>query len=145
MNLDEILDMWHNDRNIDQSDMVSEAIRLAKLHPKYLQLLMKTKVSLTKKREQMSKLYIEKWKYYVDGIGDKVMTDEERKYSPKGKVIKSEADKYIHGDPEYIKIKTAIELLETQEKGLEHIMKEINQTPYYLNNINGTIKFLSGG
>jgi hypothetical protein len=64
LTLENILEEWQTDCEIDENNLDKSSIEIAKLHAKYLEMLSITKLKLKKTELNQKILLKEKWLYY---------------------------------------------------------------------------------
>ena len=64
LTLENILEEWQKDCQIDENNLDVSSIEIAKLHAKYLEMLSITKLKLKKTELNQKILLKEKWLYY---------------------------------------------------------------------------------
>ena len=144
MKLDEILELWEIDSVIDDNHLGETSTSTAKLHAKYLKLLINTKLRKTKLDIEYNSLRKAKIKYYR-GEMTKAELDEygwdQYQYN---KPLKSEMDEFLKGDADLAKILIRTEYIDTSIYALESIMQQIKQRDYQLSNGIKWKQFLAG-
>jgi len=64
MKLDEILDTWAEDCNMDRTELGEEALKIPKLHSKYLRTYTEERLLLRRMEEERKQLVLLKVDYY---------------------------------------------------------------------------------
>ena len=67
MKLDEILDLWKEDSQINNTEIGDEVIKIAKLHHKYYQILVNERFLLKSREAELKKLKLEKYEFFTQG------------------------------------------------------------------------------
>ena len=102
LNLEEILEHWSNDCNIDEHNLDKSSVDIAKLHAKYLQLLSVYK--LQKKRAEMNQkiLLKDKWLYYNGKMTENQIIEKNWEFDPFDgmKIMKGDMNYYYDSDPD---------------------------------------------
>jgi hypothetical protein len=144
MKYEDICDMWDNDSNVDMSNLGKSTVYCAKLHSKYLRLLLKEKKELRQLEASMKILKLEKTEFLLQGPS-KETQEKGWVLPPKGKIVKIELPLYLEADSDMIKLSLNIGSCQEKIYALESILKTINSMGY---NINAAIeyqKFMNGG
>ena len=148
MNLDEILEMWKSDSEINEHQLDNATIDSAKLHSKYLELFTITKLQLKKAEAELDILLRDKWEWY-NGRLDKATIDSLGwEYDPfKGcsKPLKTDMDRYYNADKEIQKAKGKVDYLKVQKETCEEIINTLRWRHQNIGNIIRWRQFLSGG
>jgi hypothetical protein len=145
MLLSEIMDNWEVDSVINKAHLADEALKGGQLHSKYMNILVRENLMLTKKKTEYNELLMQKYVLYTEGAHD-LATQKAHPYLPKsGKVLKSEVEKYLNADASMID--KTIELASQQEKVdfLRSIIKFIEKRSFDINNAIDHQKFMAGG
>jgi len=70
MNLNELLSEWENDSNINKANLSDEALRGAKLHSKYMNMLVRENMQLAKTKTEYNTTLMDKYLLYTEGAHD---------------------------------------------------------------------------
>jgi len=135
LNLDTILEMWKKDSPIDEMNLDDASRDTAKLHGKYLELLMTTKLQKQRRDSQMKTLLRDKWLWYNGKMSKEQIDDRGWEYDPYNglaKPLKGEMDYYYNSDPDIVKLNDQVEYLQTL---IDTLMK-------YFKTSSGDIKLL---
>lgn len=144
MKLDEIQEMWSADCEISDNHLGEESIKTAKLHAKYLKLIIDVKLRLTKARADYNALRKNKFRYYRGELSKDELNHLGWTQWQGVKPLKNEMDEFIQGDTDLINLNTKIEYLETMGYQLESIMNQLKARDWQLKNAVEWKKFLSG-
>jgi Recombination, repair and ssDNA binding protein UvsY len=131
MKLDDILDMWAEDCNMDRTELGEEALKIPKLHSKYLRTFTEERLLLRKMEQERKELVLLKSDYYRG-----VMPEEDLRangWEPfRLSVIKSEVPTYIEADQDIIKLNLRIAMQQEKVDTLESIIKSISNRGYLI-------------
>lgn len=144
MNLDDILVMWEADSAIDDNHLGEASTTTAKLHAKYLKLLVNAKLRRTKLEIDLNALRKTKIRYYRGELTRNELAElgwEQWQYN---KPLKAEMDEFLKGDDDLAKIQTRLDYIETLVYALESIMSQIKQRDFQLSNGIKWKQFLAG-
>lgn len=145
--LDDVLDMWKRDAEIEEMNLDESSRKTASLHAKYLELLTTTKLLLRRKEAQQKILLLDKWKYYTGQLTKDEMDEKGWDYNPFGgasKPLKSDMSYYYEADPELQKSQATIEYLQECITALESIMTNLTWRHQTIKNMIEWRKFTSG-
>ena len=144
MTLEEIMSNWEKDSVIDRTELGDEAIRIAKLHHKYYNMLSNERLILRKYEMDMKTLKLEKYEFYTQGPNEETVKKGWR-MPASGKILKSEVGMYLEADADVLKqgAKTAMQ----QEKvdALDSMVKSLNNRGYNIKAAIDWIRFTNGG
>jgi hypothetical protein len=144
MTLDEIQDNWEIDCDIDNNHLDTESVKTAKLHAKYIRLLVDAKLRISKLRTEYLELKKTKFRYYRGELSRQELNDlgwEQWQYA---KPIKNEMEQLLDGDTDIVKLKMKIEYIETMIYLLESILKSISDRTWSIKNSISFKQFLAG-
>mgnify|MGYP006269045023 CR=1 FL=1 len=143
MKLDEILDMWSQDCDIDRTELGQEALKIPKLHSKYLRHYTEERLILRKLEEEKRELIKMKHDYYRG-----IMPEEDLKangWEPfQLNVLKSDVPMHIDADQDVIKINLRMAMQSEKVDALESIIKSISNRGYLIKSAVDYEKFKVG-
>ena len=144
MTIDEILDMWVVDADIDDNYLGETTTATPKLHAKYLKLLMSTKLKYTKLQSDYNILRKNKFRYYRGELSRDELSNLGWEQWQGVKPLKNEMDEFLQGDEDLNKIKVRIEYLEAMIYQLESIMSQIKARDWQIKTAVDWKRFLAG-
>ena len=131
MKLDEILNMWAEDCHVDRTELGDEALKIPKLHSKYLRCFTEERLTLRKLEEEKRELLKTKNDYYRG-----VLPEEDLKangWEPfRYNVLKSDIPMHIDADQDIIKMNLKIAMQQEKVDTLESIIKSISNRGYLI-------------
>ena len=143
MKLEEILDMWTEDCIVDRTELGEEALKLPKLHSKYLRHFSEERLLLRKLEQERKELVLLKSDYYRG-----VLPEEDLKsngWEPfRLSVLKSDVPTYIEADQDIIKLNLRIAMQSEKVDTLESIIKSISNRGYLIKSAIDYEKFKVG-
>jgi len=143
MNIEQILDEWQQDATMDPTDIGKESIKTAKLHHKYLQMLIEERLVMKKVKSKHRRLYKEKWEYYLGLMSQEQL--QERGWEPMMlKGLKQDVDTYIEADEQMADLQLKLEYHEEKIEALESIIKTINNRGFQIKNFIDWERFKTG-
>jgi hypothetical protein len=144
MNIEEIQTMWEQDSIIDDNHLGEASTETAKVHSKYIKLMVGVKLKLTKARGDYNILRKNKFRYYRGELSREELTELGWQQYQLIKPLKNEMDEFLQGDQDLIALNTRIEYLETMGYLLEGILGQIKARDWQLKNGIEWKKFLAG-
>jgi hypothetical protein len=144
MNIEEIQTMWEQDSLIDDNHLGEASTETAKVHSKYIKLMVGVKLKLTKARGEYNILRKNKFRYYRGELSREELADLGWQPYQLIKPLKNEMDEFLQGDQDLITFSTRIEYLETMGYLLEGILGQIKARDWQLKNGIEWKKFLAG-
>ena len=142
--LDEIHNLWNTDKIIDSIVLDDESLNISKLHGKYLRILSTERSLFNKFNIDYASLNLEKKIFYQDGP-----TEETNAkgwiFSPKGKILKTEVQSYLDGDPDLIALTKKIAHQKEKVDVLTAIMNSLDKRTFQIQNAISFKKWEQGG
>jgi hypothetical protein len=143
MKIEDILDEWGRDVEIDRTELGEESLKIPKLHHKYLKIMIHEKMRLRKLEYDMKALKLEKYEFFSQGP-----TKEQKEAGwvlpAKGIVLKQEVPMYLEADKEIVDMSIKIGVQQEKVELLESIMKTIMNRNFILKNAIDFVKFTAG-
>lgn len=143
MKIEEILELWKADAEIDRTEIGDEAMKTAKLHHKYFQILVGERMILRNHEADMKKLKLEKYEFFTQGPNEETQA-KGWKLPAKGLILKSDIPMYMEADDQIVKLSLRVGLQQEKIALLESI---INMIVYRGNNLKVALewqKFVNG-
>jgi len=143
--IDEITALWDIDSDINQNHLDDESVKTAKLHSKYISLLMNTKLRFSKTKVDYNTLRKNKFRYYRGELSRQELIDlnwEQWQYT---KPLKNEMDEFLKGDSDITAMDLKLEYLNATIYLLESILKSISDRTWSIKNCITYKAFLAGG
>ena len=144
MNIEEIQQMWDKDSIIVDNHLGEASTETAKVHSKYIKLMVGVKLKLTKARGDYNILRKNKFRYYRGELSREELVELGWQQYQLIKPLKNEMDEFLQGDQDLITLNTRIEYLETMGYLLEGILGQIKARDWQLKNGIEWKKFLAG-
>lgn len=147
LKLDDILEMWKKDSEIDEMNLDEASRQSARLHSKYLELLSITKLRLNKQELNFKTLLKDKWLWYNGKMSKAEIDQRGWEYDPTNglKLLKGDMDKFYDSDPHIQEAQAKIEYTKTILNTLEEIMNNIRWRHSNIKNMIDWRRFTSGG
>jgi hypothetical protein len=147
LTLEQVLDHWKKDCEIDDLELDKSSRETPKLHAKYIDLLSQAKLQKQRKEMEFKKLLKDKFMWY-NGKMDKTMMDEKGwDYDPFDgltKPLKSDMDYFYESDPQIQALQSQIEYWKTMIDTLSDIVSNITWRHQTISNMIKWRQFTSG-
>ena len=140
--LDEVLELWKKDAEIDQTEPGRELLNIPKLHNKYLTILTKHKIAAKKAHFDYLRLRKDKVDYFQGRMEQLEL--EKRGWEPFQFVLKSDINTYLEGDMDLIKLLEKKVYHEEVVSVIESIMSELKQRTWQLRDFISWERFIGG-
>ena len=148
LTLEQILEQWKKDCEIDDLELDRSSRETPKLHAKYVELLSLAKLQKHRKEMEFKKLLKDKFMWY-NGKMDKATMDEKGwEYDPFDgltKPMKSDMDYFYESDPQIQTVQSQIEYWKTMIDTLSEIVSNITWRHQTISNMIKWRQFTSGG
>lgn len=133
MKLDEIMDMWAEDCQVDRTELGEESLKLPKMHSKYLRIFSEERLLLKKLEEERKELVKIKHDYYRG-----ILPEEDLKangWEPNRlNILKSDIPMHLDADQDVVKLNLRIAMQGEKVDALESIIRSINNRGYLIKN-----------
>ena len=143
MTIDEILENWHIDSQIDRTELGDAALDIPKLHHKYYQIFVKEKMILRKQESDMKQLKLDKYEFLTQGPNEETK-DKGWKLPPKGMILKGDLPMYLDADPDVVTLSLKIGYQQEKIELLDSIIKTIINRNFIIRNAIDWQKFTMG-
>lgn len=143
MKLEEIFDQWKIDSEIDKTELGDEALKIAKLHHKYYQILVSERLLLKSFESDMKRLKLDKYEFFSQGPNEETQA-KGWKLPAKGLILKADIPMYMDADEDIIKLSLKIGVQQEKIELLESIIRTLMNRGY---NVKAAIewqKFIMG-
>ena len=137
MTLDEILDLWHVDSQLDRTELGEEALKIPQLHSKYYKIFATERLKLRKLQAEHKELSKAKCEYYNGTIDYDEMRD--RGWDPNPlKILKQDIPQYVDADKDMINLNLKIAYHQEIVDFLDNAIRSLNSRGF---NISAAIKW----
>lgn len=143
--IEEIKTLWDIDSIIEANHLDDESVKTAKLHAKYIALLMDVKLQLSKNKSEYNILRKNKFRYYRGELSKQELSDLKWEQWQYNKPLKNEMDEILKGDSDITAKDLKLEYITTTIYLLESILKSIADRTWSIKNCIQYKVFLSGG
>ena len=144
MEIEEIMELWNTDTNVDRTELGDESLKIPKLHSKYYNILIKERLTLRKYLEDMKKLKLDKYEFFTQGPNEETK-DKGWRLPPKGMILKGDIPMYMDADQDVIDLTLKIGLQQEKVDLLESIIKTIINRNFVIKNAIEWNRFTMGG
>jgi len=146
MNLEQILEDWQTDCQINNIDLDSASRKTPELHAKYLSLLSHAKLKLKQAEFRQKDLMKQKWLYYNGKLSHEEIVKFGWEPDPFNglKILKGEMEHYVEADPELQDSEAKIEYIKTVIDTLKEIIDNLKWRHSTIKNIIEVRKFEAG-
>lgn len=140
--IDELLEEWRKDSDIDRTEPGKALLNIPKLHSKYLNILSRHRLLSKESDFKLNKMRKLKWEYYTG----KLDADDLKKYGwePFPFVLKSEISTYLESDEDINRFLAQKALNEEVVDICQSIMKELNSRTFQLRDFIQWERFIQG-
>lgn len=141
-NLEDLLEMWAKDAEVDRTEPGRELINIPKLHSKYLNILSRHRMLSRECEFKYNKMRKLKWEYYTGKLDDVAL----KKYGwePFPFVLKAEISSYLDSDEDVNKFRAQKMIHDEIVENCTSIMKELNSRTFQLRAFIDYEKFING-
>ena len=140
MNLEEIQELVDKDLKINDSELDLESIKTPQIHNKYMKLLTKFKLMMSRNESEFHIIKKQKWEYYTGKADPGVYAEKPFNL----KILRQDVDKYIDSDEDIIKLKQKSDYLNTVVDFLDRTVRQISNRTFTIKNAIDWKKFTSG-
>ena len=141
-NIEQILNNWTTDSDIDQTEPGKELLKIPKLHNKYLTILTKHKMAAKKANFDYLRMRKVKWEYYTGKLSREEL--EQYGWEPFQFTLKSDISTYLESDTDLIKLLEKKIYHEESVSVVEAIMSELKQRTWQLRDFITWERFIGG-
>jgi hypothetical protein len=140
--LDELLEEWRKDSDIDRTEPGKALLDIPKLHSKYLNILSRHRLLSKEAEFKYNKMRKVKWEYYTG----KLDQDELAKYGwePFPFVLKSDITTYLDSDDDLNKFSAQKVMNDEIVDVCSAILKELNSRTFQLRDFIAWERFIQG-
>jgi hypothetical protein len=143
MKIEDILEQWKIDSQIDRTELGDAALVIPKLHHKYYEIYIQEKLSLRSYETDMKKLKLEKYEFYTQGHTDQTKSLG-WELPARGMILKTDIPMYMDADKDTIKLSLKIGIQQEKVELLESIIKSLTNRGYQIKSAIDWVKFTNG-
>ncbi|NDH49368.1 MAG: hypothetical protein EBY41_02250 [Proteobacteria bacterium] len=131
MKIDEILDLWKKDSELDRTELGEESLRISQLHYKYYKIFSEERLLARKLESDFKKLKRLKFEYYNGTIAeDDLRANGWEPFTLK--VLKTDLNTYFESDEDLDRLSLRISLQNEKVTMLENIIKSLPARGYQI-------------
>jgi hypothetical protein len=140
--LDELLEEWRKDADIDRTEPGKALLDIPKLHSKYLNILSRHRLLSKEAEFKYNKMKKLKWEYYTGKLDD----DDLKNYAwdPFPYVLKSDLSTYMESDEDLNKYSAQKIMHDEIVEVCTAILKELNSRTFQLRDFIAWERFIQG-
>jgi len=140
--LDDLLQMWTKDSEIDRTEPGKAIIDIPKLHSKYINILSNHRLLSREAEFKYNRMKKLKWEYYTGKLDDGEL--KSRGWEPFPFVLKSDITTYLDSDEDLNKYVAQKIMHDEIVEVCQSILKELNSRTYQLRAFIDWEKFIQG-
>jgi hypothetical protein len=140
--LEELLNLWEKDSEIDRTEPGKALLEIPKLHSKYLNILSNHRLLVRECEFKYNRMKKIKWEYYTGKMDDEGL--KSRGWEPFPFVLKSDITTYLESDEDLNRLLAQKKLHEEIVDVCTSIMKELNSRTFQLKSFIDWEKFIQG-
>jgi len=140
--LEELLEMWRKDAEMDRTEPGRELLNIPKLHSKYVTIMSNHRMMARDAEFQLNRWKKIKWEYYTGKLDD----DDLKKYGwdPFPFTLKSDITTYLEADEDINKYKAKRVIHDEIVDVCTAIIKELNSRTFQLRDFIAWERFVNG-
>jgi hypothetical protein len=140
--LDELLEEWRKDADIDRTEPGKALLDIPKLHSKYLNILSRHRLLSKEAEFKYNKMKKLKWEYYTGKLDDGDLKKYE--WDPFPYVLKSDLSTYMESDEDLNKYSAQKIMHDEIVEVCTAILKELNSRTFQLRDFIAWERFIQG-
>lgn len=144
MNIEELHNMWDQDCSINEDHLDRESVTTAKLHSKYLRMLIQHKMKIAAYESEYNNLRQVKFRYYRGELPREELAERSWQQWQGVKPLKNEMDEFLTGDSDLNKINVKIQYIKCIVEAIESILGQIKARDWQIRNAIEFKKFIAG-
>lgn len=142
MKIDEVLEMWSKDAEVDRTEPGKELLNIPKLHSKYLNILSQHRLLSKQAEFKYNKMKKLKWEYYTGKLDEDTLS--KYGWEPFPYTLKSEMNTYLESDEDINKFMAQKVMYDEIVDICTSILKELNSRTFQLRDFISWEKFIQG-
>ena len=144
MKIEEIRAEWDADSVIDKTEIGDEALKIPKLHAKYMRMLSDERLLLRKLETDLKVLKRDKYEFYTMGP-TKEQKDLGWELPARGMVLKQDINIYMEADKQVVDLSLRVGMQQEKVELLDSVIRSIMNRGYQLKTALDFLKFTMGG
>lgn len=144
MKLDDIMEAWEHDAQIDNTELARESLKIPLLHHKYFKMMTQESMLLKKLEYDYKVLHKLKYEYFMGTLDQETL--KERGWEPNQlRILKQDLSLYIDSDEDVQTCNKKIDMQREKINFLESVIKNLNNRGFLIKNAIDWHKFQAGG
>jgi len=143
MKIEDIVEEWSRDAEIDSTEISAESLKISRLHAKYLRIRTEESIRLRVLESEMKALKREKHEMYTMGP-TKEQRDRGWDMPARGMILKPDVPIYMESDREIVNLSLKIGAHQEKVEMLDSIIRSVMSRGYQLKTALDFIKFTMG-
>lgn len=140
--LDELLEMWRQDSEIDRTEPGKALLDIPKMHSKYLNILSRHRLLSKEAEFKYNKMKKIKWEYYTGKLDDAAL--KHYGWEPFQYILKSDITTYLDSDEDLNKFLANKVMHDEIVDVCNAILKELNSRTFQLRDFIAWERFIQG-
>lgn len=140
--IDELLEMWRQDADIDRTEPGKALLDIPKLHSKYLNILSRHRLLVKEAEFKYNKMKKVKWEYYTGKMDNDTL--KHYGWEPFPFILKSDITTYLDSDEDLNKFLANKAMHEEIVDVCNAILKELNSRTFQLRDFIAWERFIQG-
>jgi Recombination, repair and ssDNA binding protein UvsY len=133
MKLSDLLDMWHEDVQMDKTELAAESLRVPQLHHKYYKAYVQEGLLFKKLESDYKLLLRQKTQYYAGTMSEEEL--DELGWEPQPmKILKQDITLFIEGDEHIRLLQAKLDMQKQKIDFLESVIRSISNRGYLIKN-----------
>ena len=132
MELKELINLWKEDCNIDDTELGYESTRIPNLHAKYLEIFSEERMKLRSLQIKKKKLYHVLSDYYRGDLNNPEDLKNIGREPWAKTVLRGDIGDYVNSDDEMLLLNSKVSTIEEKITILENILKAINNRGFQI-------------
>ena len=135
MDIEELMKMWKSDSVMDLSltEIKEEFAKIPKLHSKYLDILIRSRLLMKRSQDKYHKMKKIKWEYYTGKLDEDSL--KEYGWEPFAMKLKSDISIYLDADDDLLKLKATIYMYEQMIDFCDKVLGELKARTFQLKDV----------
>lgn len=143
MLMNDIIELWEKDSQINRSDLIGESLRIPQLHQKYYKIYLEERKLLKEHEENFKTFEYHKWMYYQGKLSE----EDIKKYGWQQcdiKYLKTDIQKVVDADSDIIERKLKIARQQEKTEYIKSIIQSLNNRSFLIGHAIEAMKFEHG-
>ena len=143
MKLEEILELWSKDSNIDNTELDKESLKIPSLHNKYLKIYTNENLLFKKMTHDFKEMERNKFEYYSGKMNKEELNNQGWEQFDH-KLLKQDIPRSLESDADLIRMLLKIDYQKEKVETVKSILSNINGRSFNISNAIKWQQFLNG-